>query len=292
MTAAEIAGGLGDASREGRNWRCVCPVHGGRSLALRDGRRGLLVTCWAGCGSNEVLAELRRLGLLAGRSERTPPAPMPARSDERAEAERRIALARRIWDAARDAHASPVAHYLVSRGITIPMPLSLRWARACRHPSGIELPAMIARIDNIDGELIGIHRTFLRPDGGGKADAEPSKAMIGRAAGSAVRLVAAAETLIVGEGIESTLSAMQATGLPAWAALSVSGLIALVLPPTAQNVIIIADNDANGVGQRAAKAAAQRWRREGRRVSVWMSPQIGTDANDLLPATMNARNAA
>ena len=46
--------------------------------------------------------------------------------------------------------------------------LSLRSAPACRHPSGIELPAMIARVDNIDG-LIGIHRTFLRPDGSRKS---------------------------------------------------------------------------------------------------------------------------
>ena len=43
------------------------------------------------------------------------------------------------------------------------MPLSVRSAPACRHPSGIELPPMIARVDNIDGELIGIHRTFFAP---------------------------------------------------------------------------------------------------------------------------------
>ena len=55
------------------------------------------------------------------------------------------------------------------------MPLSLRSAPACRHPSGIELPAMIARVDNIDGGLIAIPRTFLRPDGSGKANVEPQK---------------------------------------------------------------------------------------------------------------------
>ena len=56
---------------------------------------------------------------------------------------------------------SLVMRYLANRGITtILMPLSLRSAPACRHPSDIELPAMIARVDNIDSELIGIHRTF------------------------------------------------------------------------------------------------------------------------------------
>jgi phage/plasmid primase-like uncharacterized protein len=151
---------------------------------------------------------------------------------------------------------------------------------------------MLARIDDADGMLIGVHRTFLRPDGAGKAAVNPTKAMIGRAAGGAVRLAPAAETLIVGEGIESTFSAMQATGLPGWASLSTAGLTALVLPSVVQTVVIVADNDGNGAGQRAALAAAQRWRREGRQVSIWISPQVSTDASDLLLAAMVARHAA
>jgi hypothetical protein len=42
VTAAEIAAALGGASREGRDWRCRCPLHSGRSLTLRDGRTALL----------------------------------------------------------------------------------------------------------------------------------------------------------------------------------------------------------------------------------------------------------
>jgi hypothetical protein len=291
MRAAEIAAALGNARREGRDWRCVCPVHRGGSLTLRDGRRRLLVKCWAGRETRGVLAELRRLHLLDGRILGAGLALAKVRSDD-TDAARRTAVPGRIWDSASDARGSPVTRYFAGRKITIATPPSLRWTPACRHPNGIYLPAMLARIDNIDGELIGIHRTFLRPDGVAKANVEPSKAIIGRAAGSAVRLAAAAETLIVGEGIESTLTAIQATGLPAWSALSASGLITLVVPPAVRNVMIVADNDASGVGRRAAEAAAQRWRRKGRQVSVWMSPQIGTDANDLPLATMDARNAA
>jgi hypothetical protein len=45
--AAEIAVALGDARREGFGWRCRCPLHGGRSLTLRDGQSGrILATCW------------------------------------------------------------------------------------------------------------------------------------------------------------------------------------------------------------------------------------------------------
>ena len=67
MSAADIAVALGGARREGRGWRCRCPLHQGRSLTLRDGEGGcVLVTCWGGCDRLDVLAELRRRGLLDG----------------------------------------------------------------------------------------------------------------------------------------------------------------------------------------------------------------------------------
>src|SRR5262249_1509111 len=149
-------------------------------------------------------------------------------------------------------------------------PPSLRWTPACPHPSGVRLPTMLARIDNIDGEFIGAHRTFLRLDGSGKADIEPAKAMLGRAASGAVRLALASETLMIGEGIETCLAAMEATGLPTWAALSASGIARLVLSPIVRRVVVLADHDRSGTGQRAARAAAQRWLAEGRQVRIAM----------------------
>lgn len=67
VTAAGIAQMLGDLRREGHARRCRCPLHGGRSLTLRDGDGGgILVTCWGGCDRRHVLTELRRLKLLDG----------------------------------------------------------------------------------------------------------------------------------------------------------------------------------------------------------------------------------
>jgi putative DNA primase/helicase len=277
MTAGDIACALGAAHRSGVWWRCVCPVHGSRTgrsatLALRDGDRGLIIKCFADCDPRDIFAELRRRGLIAGRGDEARPAPLISRRDNHADVAGRVAMASRLWEAAQDARGSPVARYLASRGITLPPPPSLRWAPRCWHPNGLLLPAMIARIDGPDGELIGIHRTFLRPDGKDKADIKPQKAMMGRAAGGAVRLGPAADALLIGEGIESTLAAMQECNIRAWAALSTSGMIALALPLIVRSVIIAADNDSNGAGQRAAQIAAQRWIGEGRRVSVWISP--------------------
>jgi putative DNA primase/helicase len=281
MTAAEVAAALGDPMREGHHWRCRCPLHGGHSLVLADGRNGrLLVRCWGGgCDARDVLAELRRRGLLSGCSDGTPPAPLPARSDKRPEAARRIEIARRIWDAARDARGSPVVHYLAGRGITLPPPPSLRWAPTLRRPDGAYASAVVARVDNIDGERIGVHRTWIErgPDGAWR---RRDRAMLGRVAGGAVRLAPAGETLLIVEGIESALAAMELTGWPAWAALWAGGIERLALPTIVRNVAIAVDRD--GAGERAAHAAAQRWLDDGRRVRLLVPDRLGADANDLL----------
>ena len=94
-----------------------------------------------------------------------------------------------------------------------------------------------------------------------------------------MRLAQAGDVLMVGEGIETCLAAMQAPGLPAWAALSTSGLLALDLPPDVRDVIVLADGDE--AGEAAARDAALRWEREGRRVRIACPPQ-GLDFDGML----------
>ena len=286
MSAAEIAMWLGGTHRSGGCWRCRCPVHGsqGATLALRDGDRGLIVKCWAGCDARDLLAALRRLGLLGSGGDTIHAAPIAKRTDGDDDTARRIQAARRIWATAREASGSPVARYLSGRGITMPPPTSLRWAPSLRRADGTYGPVMVARIDNTDGELIGIHRTWLArgPDGRWQ---RRDRAMLGRAAGGAVRLASPAETLLIAEGIETALAAMTATAQPAWAALSTSGLVALRLPAIVRTLIILADNDESGAGERAAYAAADRWLAEGRRVRIVMPPERGTDMADVLMAS-------
>jgi putative DNA primase/helicase len=288
MIAAVIARALGGACRSGEWWRCRCPVHKSRgsTLALKDGARGLVVKCFAGCDACDVLAELRRLGSLDDRPcDSATSCPTVGRENDA----RRMDRVHRIWNATRDARGSPVVRYLAGRGITIPLPPPLRWAPRCCHPSGIYLPAMIAAIVDVDGRLIGVHRTYLRSDGSGKAEVEPAKAMLGRAAGGAVRLGEPGETLLIAEGLETGLSVMQATSQPVWAAVSTSGLGGLALPPGVYNIVILADHDANGSGERAAQTAAARWLVEGRRVRIAIPPEPGTDFNDVLSGRACAR---
>jgi putative DNA primase/helicase len=290
MTAAEIAAVLGGAHRSGAWWRCRCPVHGSRgaTLALRDGGRGLIVHCHAGCEPRDVLAELRRCGLIGGDFLASPSRPIPRGINPSADRVRRTAAARSIWNGARDARGSPVAAYLAARRITIDPPPVLRYAPALRRPDGSYGPAMVARIDSLDGELIGISRTRLDRDATGQWHRR-DRAMLGGAAGGAVRLAPAAEVLMLAEGIETAMAAMTATMMPAWAALSTSGLMTLALPPIVATVVILADHDVSGAGERAARTAAARWLREDRRVRIALPPEPGSDFNDVLLGRAHAR---
>jgi hypothetical protein len=130
-----------------------------------------------------------------------------------------------------------------------------------------------------DGRPLAIHRTFLARDGAGKAPVEPQKMMLGPCRGGAVRVAKPGDVLMVGEGIETCLAAMQATGHPAWAALSTSGLRSLELPKDLRDLIVLADGDA--AGEAAARDCGLRWKREGRRVRIARPPQ-GMDFNDML----------
>jgi hypothetical protein len=288
VTAAAIAAALGDPMREGRQWRCRCPLHGGHSLVLADGQNGrLLVRCWGGgCDARDVLAELRRLRLTGG--DRSPDASSPYDHADRRNRSGLIEIARRIWGAARSAHGSPVVRYLAGRGITIPAGQSLRWAPALRRPDSTHASAMVARIDGPNGELVGVHRTYLDRNAAGMWYRR-DRASLGSVGGGAVRLAPAGETLAVSEGVETALAAMQATAQPAWAALSTSGLISLALPASVRNVIIPADHDRNGAGERAARITAQHWLAEGRRVWIAVPPEPGTDFADVLAGRAYAR---
>jgi len=105
MSAAGIAVALGDARREGPGWRCRCPLHQGRSLALRDGDCGcVLVTCWGGCDRLDVLAELHRRGLLDWRT--ADHRQLSPRTSQREKDLARTARALAIWHQERPAGVS------------------------------------------------------------------------------------------------------------------------------------------------------------------------------------------
>jgi putative DNA primase/helicase len=285
MDAKIIALALG-GRKAGGGWMARCPAHDDRkpSLSIHDADDGrVLVRCHAGCEQERVIAVLQSFGLWEenGHHRFTRPALRVTANDrpDRDDAKRtKAALA--IWQSSTQAGGTLVEAYLVSRGLHIPPPLTLRFHAGLKHPSGGIWPAMVAMVTRGgDDTPLAIHRTFLARNGGGKAQIDPQKMMLGPCSGGAVRLAAPGDVLMVGEGIETCLAAMQATGHPAWAALSTSGLRALHLPHDVRDVIVLADGD--DPGEAAAQKCALRLKREGRRVRIARPPH-GMDFNDLL----------
>lgn len=275
--------------RTGSQWMAHCPAHEDRkpSFSIRDADDGnVLVHCHAGCDQSVVINKLRSLSLWDDVSDRcripTSKQPPKASSSPAQDDRDRIAAALRLWHLplALPAASSPVEIYLRSRGISLAAPSSVRFHPCLKHPNGGVWPGMVALVTREpDGQASAIHRTFLTRDGTGKAPVCAQKMMLGPCSGGAVRLAEPSDVLMIGEGIETCLAAMQETGHSAWAALSTSGLRALDLPKAVRDVIVLADGD--DPGEAAARDCALRWKLEGRRVRIARPPK-GMDFNDML----------
>jgi len=277
--AREITAGLG-GKWYGHYGVAFCPAHHNidtPALSVGTGRKGqLLLNCKAGCDFADVAAALRDCGLSG--PEGTPRRDYKA--EQTAADHKRTLQAKRLALETVPITGTIAETYLRGRGITCAVPETLRFHPACWHPTGRRLPAMVARVKGSDS--YAVHRTYLKPDGSGKAEVEPAKAMLGNCAGGAVRLIEAQGPLVVAEGIETAMSL--ASGLlpvPAtiWAALSTSGLRALRLPATPARLTIAVDGDTPG--REAAHMLAERAHKLGWTVSFLQAPD-GKDWNDVL----------
>ena len=204
MTAATIAAAVGGGRRSGSWWRGKCPVHQstGLTLALRDGPRGLIVHCHAGCSRDDVLAELRRLGLLHddGGAAADPPGSEEIarrRAAEERDRQRRIADALNLWRHETADPRGPRSSGIGRSGASadLPIPPTIRASRSwLRHPEGGSRPTMIALVEHVEFGPVAIHRTWLQTDGAAKASFRYPRLSLGPIGGGAVRLGEAART--------------------------------------------------------------------------------------------------
>ena len=289
MTASDLALCL-EGKREGREWRCRCPIHGGRSLSIteKDGR--LLLTCRAGCPQDAVIRTLREMRLWGNETccdNIPPPEPEPSNHTER-KADR----ASDLWNQSHPiTPGDPVHSYLKNRGIVLPeYPSDLR-----SHPhldyweigedgkpvrTGT-FPAILAIVRNPQGRPVALHRTYLTEDGHKAPVPAPKKIMkVYDLTGSAVKLFPPREgVLAVAEGIEDALSAWVLWRIPCWAAIGTSGLKGVVPPEEVKEILVLADND--WPGKKAALELAQRLEDMRKAVRI-ATPSGHKDINALL----------
>jgi len=154
----------------------------------------------------------------------------------------------------------------------------------------VVLPAILAPLQDVNGEAVSILRTYLDPDGNGKANVSTPKKLTtavrpGATKGAAIRLRDVENGILgLAEGIETAEAAFQATGVATWATVSAGGMANFEVPESegVSRVVIFADNDASGVGQRSADTLARRLVAQGFEVSLLLPLVEDTDWNDVL----------
>ena len=193
-------------------------------------------------------------------------------ASRREEARRRDA-ARRLWNSTRSLSGTVAESYLRARGVehVVGAP-ALRFHPRLRHREADEgFPALVAGVQSVEGHFVGVHRTYLHA--ANKAEVSSPRLSLGPIGGGAVRLVEVADdTVLVGEGVETTAAAVKVLDWSgaAWATLSTSGMKKLALPDEVRHVLIAADRDAAGL--HAAVALADRLEAEGRQVTIEVPP--------------------
>ena len=245
-------------------------------------------------------------------------------AEDRAALQRRINRARAIWAEGRAPEAgSPVRRYLALRGLGAAAldPAEVRSCAALAYFTPGEAgplrigawPAMIWAVRESAGAMTGVHVTWLhehllwddRQQGGprdavalaaakGKAvihhpatgERLKPKKMTGEAWGCAIRLTPARPYMLIGEGVETTLTALLSFGgrddVGAWTGLSLGGMAALDLPEGARAVTFLGDGDSEpAITRRTLQQAAAKATARGIRARIAMAPQ-GRDFNDLV----------
>lgn len=215
------------------------------------------------------------------------PASAPAGSPE---------AARRLFAMSRPITGTIVEAYLRKRGITaLHGTGSLRFHPRCyyrpdEHSPTETWPAMIASVTDLDGRITGLHRTWLSPEGSGKAPIDTPRRAMGDLLGHAVRFGTAHDVIAAGEGIETILSLRMALpGLPMAAALSAAHLAAILFRAPLRRLYIARDDDPAGDGAR--DSLVERARTAGIEAIV-LSPTLGDFNEDLRTLGVGALRAA
>jgi putative DNA primase/helicase len=281
INAASVIEALGGNPSTGM---CRCPAHDDNSPSLKitDGDKAVLLKCFAGCSHDAVIGALRARGIWPRRTGPKIGTTRANSSDPDGDEHTRFMKAMAILRAAMKSNAGRPSEYLMGRGIKIIPPCAkLLPARESERLIGRRYPAMVLSVVNEKG-LTGAHVTSLAADGKKKLNCEAPKKAYGLIKGGYVPLglIDAGKPLIIAEGVENALSAMQIAGLPGIATVGVSGMKS-VAPPACSEIIIAADNDKPG--KDAANALALRLAISGRkvRIAVPEGPD-GYDWNDAL----------
>jgi hypothetical protein len=177
-----------------------------------------------------------------------------AAAEQAAKREERKQTAAEVWKATVPLAGSLGDVYLQTRGLP-PVPdwpwdpdQVLRFHPSLTYelnPRLGEFPCFVSKVQDSFGAGVGVWREYLAHDGMGKAPVANSKVGLGPTGGGAVRIGGEADSIGVGEGTVTSLSAWFLNGCrkPVWACLSTSGLKGFEIPSFVRRLEIFPDGD-------------------------------------------------
>jgi len=150
-------------------------------------------------------------------------------------------------------------------------------------------PALLALMRSVDGKALTLHRTWLSPEGCGKAPVDRPRKQFPApggqwVTGSAIRLDKdISPVLHVAEGLETALAvrAIVDGTAPVWSALCLELMRGLEVPESVQCVCIWADRDRLGSGEKAANDLRERLQQQGRQGMVMVPPMPVTNGKSV-----------
>jgi hypothetical protein len=226
---------------------------------------------------------------------RPEPAPAPKKRPGKPAPSGSAEAARRLFAMSKPISGTFVETYFRKRGIAVLHGTgNLRFHPRCYyrpddHGPTETWPAMIAAVTDLKGGITGAHRTWLAPDGSGKAPVETQRKAMGDLLGHAVRFGVPGDVMAAGEGIETVLSARQAIPTMAMAAaLSSAHLAAILFPDTLRRLYILRDNDPAGDG---ARNSLIEWADAGGIEAITLSPRLKDFNDDLRQFGLEALRA-
>ena len=260
---------------------CRCPIHLDQtpSLTLRQGDRGILVRCFAGCNPSDIRRALYNLGSQDFRDAKR------AGAIDHNEMPNWNELAQNLWRKSSSIKNTIAVRYVQSRGIHFVhgFPRFLKFCRTKLSGSGelVTLPAMILPVAE-NGKVIAIQRVFLDPVTAHKANIPKAKLGLGAFHGGAIAYggIPKGETLNLAEGFEDAASVRQFYNLDhCWAVGGIERYQLITIPPHIRNIVVWSQH-----GEPAARCvqnAMPHFTENGRTVQVNMPPP-DVDWNDAL----------
>lgn len=275
-------------TNRGDYWAC-CPFHGEKGASFHCEDKKGRYHCF-GCGASgdhfrflremdgcsfmravEIVADMAGLRLPnspgeteAEKAERAKRAKARAlgeakrREQEERDKARRVKGVKEIWQETKPFAGSLADTYLEWRypGLSKHVdPDVVRFHPGIEHRDVPGLhPALIARVQDVDGKGVGIWRIYLAADGRGKLAVpkeSSAKLGLGPTAGAAVRMNGIAPQIGICEGIESGLAARElGIGYPIWPCLSTSGIVGFKIPEGVDRIVVYADPDGDKIKTR------------------------------------------